>query len=149
MKNNIFNLDYYTWNNNEVKNPFNFNTKKAKEILEKYPYMFYTKIIVDNVRPEVLAYKEYNDSSLWDIIVMLNYTNTLWIFPKDQDWIDEQSEARVDLWEKTFSVTLSTEKRAQKKEEFRLEFEEENEKRRTVILLKKEYLTLFKEKFKE
>lgn len=100
------------------------------------PEMIYTKELLLNETPEVIAQKEYGDSSYWDIIVLLNGTS-MDIFPKDITFIYNETDRLVKKLE---NPAIDDTKRDENYQKIFNNLNAINNKKRQVKLIKKEYI---------
>lgn len=100
------------------------------------PDMIYTKQVLLNDTPEVIALNEYGDSSYWDIVVLLNGTN-MDIFPKTVDYIYSEADRLIA---KLDNPAIDNNKTAENYQKIFEILTELNDTKRTIKLLKKEYI---------
>jgi hypothetical protein len=116
-----------------------YKTPVSDSFLNLRKHMFYYSIIPNNSRLELLAHLEYNDSSMWDILFVINKMNSVFSLPQSADILYYKLEEKIALWQNTFK--LSAEDLEIYKEAWYLELEIENEKHRKFRFVKKEYIT--------
>lgn len=100
------------------------------------PDMIYTKQVLLNDTPEVIAINEYGDSSYWDIVVLLNGTS-MDIFPKTVDYIYSEADRLLTKLDNPAIDNTKTDENYQNIFEMLTKL---NDAKRTIRLLKKEYI---------
>ncbi|CBZ42187.1 hypothetical protein [Campylobacter phage CP81] len=109
--------------------------------------MFYVKEMNDNVRFEVLALREYNDSSLWDILMILNFgENGILNFAKGDTWVSDNAENQYKEQQEYFSPNFKPEDLYN---QILSKIQKKNESRRKVIFIKRQFIPQFKESIKD
>lgn len=98
--------------------------------------MIYTKQVLLNDTPEVIALNEYGDSSYWDIVVLMNGTS-MDIFPKTVDYIYSETDRLIEILDNPAIDNTKKDENYQKIFEI---LTDSNNKKRTIKLLKKEYI---------
>ena len=102
---------------------------------------WYYIIIPDNALLEQIAYQEYDNSSYWDLLFMINQMDTPFDLPKSADMVEYKVEEHLVEWKKrfpNFPDDLLEEKRA----ELQIEYTDVNEKHRKFRCVRTSHLTL-------
>lgn len=123
-----------------------YDIDKVNELISNNPDFFYYKLLDDDYRYENLSFKEYGDSSYWDILLILNlYSETMYALPKNFGYIKSKCEEINNKMEAYFQ-NLDADKNLQTL----LEKEEAlNDERRKVRFIRKEYIPTFSEALKD
>ena len=142
-KNSFKFADEYTINPIKI-----IDITRFKEYIKANKNMFYMKDVIDNVRFEVLAYKEYGtDSSLWDILFLLNYGEYGFMnFVKDNDWVQNVIDDEFTVEKKFYGYNYNEERL---KNQISNKIIKKNDINRKVIFIKQEYISKFKDDIKE
>lgn len=142
-KNSFKFADEYTINPIKI-----IDIPRFKEYIKANKNMFYMKDVIDNVRFEVLAYKEYGtDSSLWDILFLLNYGEYGFMnFVKDNDWVQNVIDDEFTVEKKFYGYNYNEERL---KNQISNKIIKKNDINRKVIFIKQEYISKFKDDIKE
>lgn len=149
MKNTILKYREETIDFEKYKlNPVNIiDIIKLRKYIKSNLNMFYMKNVNDNLRFEVLAYKEYKDSSLWDILFLLNYGDEgMFNFVKSDEWVNKEIETELNKQIQMYKPYFDYKKL---KEVIKERIENKNDKNRKVLFIKPEYIPVFKEAIKE
>lgn len=130
-----------------IINPLNrYDIDKLNLLISDNPDYFYYKLLDDDYRFENLSYKEYGDSSYWDILMIINLMEeTMYSLPKNYNYILSKCEEINNKMEAYFQ-NLNVDKNL---EELIKKGEERNDERRKVRFIRKEYIPTFSEKLKD
>lgn len=133
--------------NNKQLSPINrVNMKRLKEYILNNLNQFYTAEVQNDIRFEVLAYRVYQDSSLWDILMLLNYSEDgVFGFAKNSDWVNDTIENRFNKMNTYFLPYINKQEMVNMVSD---KVETENETKRTVLFIKEEYVPKFREDLK-
>ncbi|ANH51287.1 hypothetical protein PC5_00168 [Campylobacter phage PC5] len=148
MKNSILNNKIMVdFNGFSLSPTYSVNIPKLREFMKNNLSMFYVKEMNDNVRFEVLALREYNDSSLWDILMILNFgENGILNFAKGDTWVSDNAENQYKEQQKYFSPNFKPEDLYN---QILSKIQKKNESRRKVIFIKRQFIPQFKESIKD
>lgn len=120
--------------------------KKLREYIKNNLNMFYMKTVQENIRFEVLAMREYNDSSIWDILFLLNYGEYGFMnFVKDNDWVQNVIESEYQEQVNFYGLNYN---KARLYSQIAERIEGKNEVNRKVFFIHREYIPKFKEDLK-
>ena len=120
--------------------------KKLREYIKNNLNMFYMKTVQENIRFEVLAMREYNDSSIWDILFLLNYGEYGFMnFIKDNDWVQNVIESEYQEQVNFYGLNYN---KARLYSQIAERIEGKNEVNRKVFFIHREYIPKFKEDLK-
>lgn len=132
---------------NFIINPINrYDIDKVNELIRNNPDFFYYKLLDDDYRYENLSFKEYGDSSYWDILLILNlYSETMYSLPKNFGYIKSKCEEvnnKMNAYFQNLDVDKNLETLLEKEDKL-------NDERRKVRFIRKEYIPTFSETLKE
>ena len=120
--------------------------KKLRDYIKSNLNMFYMKTVQENIRFEVLAMREYNDSSIWDILFLLNYGEYGFMnFIKDNDWVQNVIESEYQEQVNFYGLNYN---KARLYSQIAERIEGKNEVNRKVFFIHREYIPKFKEDLK-
>lgn len=147
MKNTHFKLPTYITNdsngiNYKVKDIFVTykNQKVSNEFIANNKSFWYYKDIQDNTRLELLAHTEYNDSSLWDILFVINQMDNIWDLPKSEDYVNELAQQKVDEFALLFGKSRMQETLELRTQELYQKYFDLNEKHRRFRFINKQQI---------
>ena len=131
---------------NFIIKPLNrYDIDKVNELIDNNPDFFYYKLIDDDYRFENLSFKEYKDSSYWDILMLLNLNSeTMYSLPKNFGYIKSKCEEinnKMDSYFQNLDVDKNLETLLEKEEKL-------NDERRKIRFIRKEYIPTFSEALK-
>ena len=112
-------------------------------IPEKYTKneMYYTNYLVaDNETIENIAYKEYGTVRRWDILLITNKIDSPLSLPKDYNTVLEKADILYNRWEKLHGFGKPDWFKLLKQKYFTQLANIENEKFRTIKIIKDKYL---------
>jgi hypothetical protein len=143
MQNSYINIPSLTIGNYQVGNIF--GTTKNNPITDKFiqdnNHMWYYKEIVSDTRLELLAYQEYNDSKMWDILFKVNQMETLFDLPTNGDNIILRVEEFLAKLEAKIGVITHLSYRKELEDKLVEEFTIYNEKHRRFRFIKSQYIS--------
>lgn len=131
---------------NFIIKPLNrYDIDKVNELIDSNPDFFYYKLIDDDYRFENLSFKEYKDSSYWDILLILNLNSeTMYSLPKNFGYIKSKCEEinnKMDSYFQNLDLGKNLETLLEKEEKL-------NDERRKIRFIRKEYIPTFSEALK-
>jgi len=151
MRNTYFNLPTFnTEDGFTVKDIIATNKYKklSDEFLAENNKYWYYKNIHDDSRLELIAYTEYQDSSLWDILFIINQMDNVWDLPKSGDYINTISEQKVKKFNELFGASRMNETLTFRTQQIYDQYFELNEKHRRFRFIYSEYIPNFLEQIK-
>lgn len=142
MKNSYFSFPYYTDGDFQFRDIFQTtrNKKLDTTFINNNPDYWYYKNIQDNTRLDVIAYKEYNDSSMWDILFYINQMDNIWDLPKSEDYINTLTEDKMREFDNLFGSDRIDETRTLRRAEIYKDLFSQNEKHRRFRFINKKYI---------
>jgi hypothetical protein len=144
MYNSVLNFPKIQVEGKEYFNIFLLDKNKTFEFIDNNPQMFYAKLILDDSKLEALAFKEYNDSSLWDMLLIINKLDSVFDLPKSPDYIHSKTESELSSWIGKFQINNEAIIKSKRQEIYNKNFAL-NEKHRNFKFLYLEYITVFLE----
>lgn len=151
MRNSYFNLPtYITDDNYEVKDIVSANKYKkiTDDFLKENENFWYYKNIQDNTRLELLAHLEYDNSSLWDILFVINQMDNVWDLPKSEDYVSSMTETKTEEFLTLFGQERMEETLNLRRESIYTMYFNQNEKHRKFRFFYIQYLPNLIEKLK-
>lgn len=147
MKNSVLNNKInVSFNGFSLSPTYAVNIPKLREFMKNNLSLFYVKEMNDDVRFEVLAMREYNDSSLWDILMILNFgENGILNYAKSDTWINDNTDNQYEEQQEYYSPNFVADDLYN---QILTKFQNKNEARRKVIFIKREFIPQFKEEIK-
>jgi len=104
---------------------------------EKY---YDVAVINDDERLDNIAHRYYNDVNKWDLIMLFNQIDSPLLLPKNYNFVLERANIWYELWYNTYGDYKPDWFLSQKKAYFVQLSAKENEKYRSIKLLKKQYI---------
>jgi hypothetical protein len=149
MLNRIFNFPSITINNTyQFDNVFVYDKSAVYSIVDANSHMFYTKVCQDDEKLEALAYKEYNDSSLWDVLFVINKMKSVYDLPKNQDIVYSESVDYFNEWKAKFPYIQNQQTLDNIFKAIHSRKVTSNEKYRVIRYIYPDYLTVFLDQVK-
>jgi hypothetical protein len=149
MLNRIFNFPTIIVDDTyQFDNIFVYDKTAVYSIVDNNPYMFYTKVCQDDEKLESLAYREYNDSSLWDILFVINKMESVYDLPKNQDIVYNESIDYFNEWKTKFPYITDQKTLDNVFNNIHSQKIADNEKYRVLLYIYTDYLTIFLDQVK-
>lgn len=106
--------------------------------------MIYSKEMRAGLTPEMLSYLEYGTDEYWDIIVMLN-ASSMDIGLQNHIYVSKEAERLSEKWN---DKHILSSKKINPEEKGLQTAQSQNEEKRKVAFLRKEYIPLIVEKYR-
>lgn len=152
MKNTHFKFPYYTTEDGiQLRDIFSVykNKKLSDKFISDLSGFWYYKNVQDNTRLELLAYTEYSDSSMWDILFLINQMDNVWDLPKSEDYIATVVQEKMDEFNFLFSEARMAETKDMREKELYEMYFQLNEKHRKLRFINKQHIPNFLEAVRE
>jgi hypothetical protein len=122
-----------------------FNTNKiyglSLTFASDYDYMFYYKEIQDDTRLDLLAFREYNNSSYWDLLFYINEMESIFDLPTNYDNVHGMALEKLEKMEAKIGVIKSPVLRNETFQRLLDETIQQNEKHRKFRFVRPEYIS--------
>lgn len=104
------------------------------------PNILKTIEVTDNTPPELISYMEYGDASYWDLIIIINGNQFDCCFPKDLNYVYSECDRLLKKYKKNMPYMVWDEKNIN--DQIKPQVEKNNDSKRKIKVIKKEYLSL-------